>query len=217
MNIQRKYYSQENELICISEFNESSNVIIRFTDPELIKLKKNSSNYETYFLNKAIQPLRETNDNLKLKYEFFEGDEYINQINILNLSSIEDYNSITTHLMKFLSKEKESIITSKIERRFYSPDNELLTIINYLDFNRVLIIFVNPENLEVKKNIPAFKNIITDKTFHTLQNEFPDLKLNYNFHEDTEIIDSLEVFNVASIDGYNLICENIMNFLSEIE
>ncbi len=154
---------------------------------------------------------------MKVKYYFYNETDIIESMDIENLKSIEDYNLITSSILDLLTEIKETVITSKIERKFYSKDNKLLSIINFLDFNRILITFVNPNKLNIQRTSELFKQLISEKIINYLKTDYPELKTSYDFYNNTEIIESIELYNVSSIKAYNFVCEQIMALLSELE
>ncbi|MBD3215891.1 MAG: hypothetical protein GF311_24990 [Candidatus Lokiarchaeota archaeon] len=214
-SIQRRFYSQDNELLCTLDYFNFSDVKITFNNPEMLQILEKSDSYRTIFLEEIEKNLASKNENLKIKLDFYEDTDFIEFIHLSNLQSIEEYNYITSRVMDLLSNIRESVITSKIERKFYSRKDKLLCIVNFLDFNRVNITFVNPDKFEIEKSSEVFRNNFDEKTISELKDNNPKIKVNYHHYEDSDIIESIDILNVDHISDYNFICERIMELLSE--
>jgi hypothetical protein len=176
-----------------------------------------SKKFESIFQNSTIRYLEKDNEDLKLKYSFFNDTNLIESIELQNLKSVDDYNLITSNILELLTQIKETEITSKIERRFYSQDDKLLSIISFLDFNRIVITFVNPSELNIQKTSALFQKLISNEVLANLKRDFPKVKTSYDFYNNTKIIESIEIVNISSVKAYNYVCEQIMELLSELE
>jgi hypothetical protein len=214
-SIQRRFYSQDNELLCTLDYFNFSDVKITFNNPEILQILDKSDSYRTIFLEEIEKNLASKNENLEIKLDFYEDTDFIEFILLSNLQSIEEYNYITSKVMDLLSNIRESVITSKIERKFYSRNDKLLCIVNFLDFNRVNITFVNPDKFEIEKSSEVFRSNFDERTISELKNNNPKIKVNYHHYEDSDIIESIDILNVDHISDYNFICERIMELLSE--
>ncbi|MFO7798098.1 MAG: hypothetical protein R6W84_18315 [Promethearchaeia archaeon] len=188
---------------------------IKFTNPELLNLSKSSETFDSLFLKDIKENLAVDNERLEINIDCYGDTNLIEYIKIISLQTIEEYNYITHKIVDLLSKVRESVITSKIERKFYSKNDELLCVVNYLDFNRVNITFVNPDQFKLEKSSKIFKNIFSEKIISDLKQKNPEIKINYNLHENSEIIESIDILNIGNISNYNYICEKLMELLSE--
>jgi len=204
-------------LLCTISYIEFSNAKIFFPNPELLQITKDSKKFNSLFLQNTIRYLEKNNRKLKVKYNFYDDTDLIESIDIQNLKSVEDYNLITSNILELLTEIKETEITSKIERKFYSQDDKLLSIISFLDFNRIIITFVNSNKLKIQKTSELFKRLISKKILDNLKRDFPKIKTSYDFYDNTKIIDSIEIVNVSSVKAYNFVCEQIIELLSELE
>ncbi len=188
---------------------------IKFTNPELLNLSKSSETFDSLFLKDIKENLAVDNERLEINIDCYGDTNLIEYIKIISLQTIEEYNYITHKIVDLLSKVRESVITSKIERKFYSKNDELLCVVNYLDFNRVNITFVNPDQFKLEKSSKIFKNIFSEKIISDLKQKNPEIKINYNLYENSEIIESIDILNIGNISNYNYICEKLMELLSE--
>jgi len=190
-------------------------VKITFNNPEILKISKDSEIFNKIMIKEIKKTLTKNNKNLKIDFLLYDDTDLIEYIDISNLKSIEEYNYITSKVMDLLSNIKESVITSKIERKFYSKNNKLLSIVNFLDFNRINITFVNPDKFNVEKGSEIFKKTFEKQTISELREKNHDIKVNYHYYEETDIIEAIEILNIDNISDYNYICEKIMELLSE--
>lgn len=210
--IDRKFYSENDELLCTLKYLEFSTGQINLNVN--LGITKQLDAFKTIFLNQTLDPLKENNDKIEVQYEFHENTDIINKIEVKNLTSIEDYNFLTSNVLKLLNTITETVITSKIERRFYSDNDELLCIVNYLDFNRVVISFTNPDKLEVTEESERYMENFINETVEKFKKEYPAISVAYDYYNESEIIESIEFSNVDSIQIYNYITEKVMELLS---
>ncbi len=213
--IDRKFYSQDDELLCTLKYLEFSIGQIEFNVN--LKITKQLEPFQRIFIDKTLKVLGKDNDKIEVEYEHHGDTEFIRSIKVKNLNSIEDFNLITSNVLKLLSSLTEMVITSKIERKFYSKEDSLLCIVNFLDFNRVLINFVNPDKLKITPESERNMDTFISDTLEGLKKQNPNIDISYDYYEETEIIDSIEVSNVESIKTYNCITEKVMDLLSAQE
>ncbi|MBD3353011.1 MAG: hypothetical protein GF364_16140 [Candidatus Lokiarchaeota archaeon] len=215
--IKRKFYSTDNELLCVLSYVDFSTVLIEFPNPELVEISKDLATFKTIFLESVILYLKKQNKEFEITYSLYNKTNFLESIALQNLTSIEDYNLVTEALLDLLNEIKGTIITSKIERKFYSKDNKLLSIISFLDFNRILISFMNAHKLNVQVSSEELKTIIQARIVDQLKTTSPHIKATFDFYNDTEIIENIELMNVGSVKDYNFVSEKIMELLSEFE
>ncbi|MGM0468909.1 MAG: hypothetical protein ACQERB_08890, partial [Promethearchaeati archaeon] len=103
---------------------------IKFTNPELLNLSKSSETFDSLFLKDIKENLAVDNERLEINIDCYGDTNLIEYIKIISLQTIEEYNYITHKIVDLLSKVRESVITSKIERKFYSKNDELLCVVN---------------------------------------------------------------------------------------
>jgi hypothetical protein len=173
--------------------------------------------FDSIFLQETIDPLKGKNGQLNVYYSLYNDTDILESIEIQNLKSVDEFNTITSNMLDLLSELKETVITSKIERKFYNNQDKLLSIISLLDFNRVIITFVNPNKLNIQMSSEPFKEMISNKIVRHLKEDNQKLKTSFDFYNDTDIIESIEILNVESIKDYNFICEKIMDLLTKLK
>ncbi len=107
-NIKRKIFSNQNQkeedLLCILNLYDFKRVEIKFIDPEKSAIQETSESFINVFLNGALIKIKENNPNLSISYRFKNTDK-IEYITISNLSSIEDYDLITSKIRELLARE----------------------------------------------------------------------------------------------------------------
>ena len=105
-NIKRKIFSSQNQeeenLLCVLNLYDFKKVEIKFIDPERRGIQETSENFINIFLKGALIKIKENNPNLSISYRFKNVDK-IEYINISNLSSIDDYDLITTKIRELLA------------------------------------------------------------------------------------------------------------------
>ncbi|MFX1365043.1 MAG: hypothetical protein ACFFCE_02640 [Promethearchaeota archaeon] len=110
-NIKRKIFSKrkgkDDELLCILNFYDLNNVKIKIINPVKRKIKETSEDFIHIFLKGGLIKIKENNPDLTLKYEHFKNTEFIEQININNLRTINEYDIITSKMRELLAKEIE--------------------------------------------------------------------------------------------------------------
>ena len=107
-NIKRKIFSNqkqnEENLLCILNLYDFKRVEIKFIDPEKSAIQETSERFINVFLKGALIKIKENNPNLSISYRFKNTDK-IEYITISNLSSIDDYDLITTKIRELLARE----------------------------------------------------------------------------------------------------------------
>jgi len=107
-NIKRKIFSNQNQeeenLLCVLNLYDFKKVEIKFIDPEKRGIQETSEKFINIFLKGALIKIKENNPNLSISYRFKNVDK-IEYITISNLSSIEDYDIITTKIRELLAYE----------------------------------------------------------------------------------------------------------------
>ena len=107
--IKRKIFSKENqELICVLNFTDFKDVEIKILNPLEISIRETSEDFINIFLRGALIKIKEKNPNLKLSYKYFKNTNIIENIEISNLNSINDYDLITSKIRQLFTGEISS-------------------------------------------------------------------------------------------------------------
>ena len=108
-NLKRKIVIEEGEkqgkLLCILNFYDLNEVEIKFIDPEMRAIKETSEDFINIFLKEGLIKIKEKNPDLKLNYTYYKNSEIIEQINISQLKTIEDYDLITLKVRQLLANK----------------------------------------------------------------------------------------------------------------
>jgi len=110
-NIKRKIFSKsrskDEELLCILNFYDFTRVELKLINPELRSIKETSEDFIRIFLKGALIKIKEENPKLTLEYNYFKKSEFIEEMIITNLRSIQEYDIITSKMRELLAKEIE--------------------------------------------------------------------------------------------------------------
>jgi len=111
-NIKRKIFSDdtksEENLLCILNFFDLNRIEIKFLDPDKTSIKETSEDFIRLFIRGALFKIKEKNPELSLKYDYYKKSDLIESIHIANLTSINDYDIITSKIRELLAEEISS-------------------------------------------------------------------------------------------------------------
>ncbi len=106
--IKRKIFASDDNsnenLLSILEFNDMSNVFIKFIDPKMLGIKETSEQFIAIFLKEALVRIIEENPNLDVKYNFCKDSDIIESIEIKNLRNIKEFDLITAKVRELVLK-----------------------------------------------------------------------------------------------------------------
>ena len=140
---------------------------------------------------------------------FHSADEILHKaLNISDDVPIEDYFKEDI--------EKDTVKGTKIKRKIFSENNqELLCILNFIDFKDVEIKFINPEQRAIKETSEEFISTFLRGALVKIKEKNPALRRHINYFKDTKIIDNIKISNLISINEYDLITSKIRELLSK--
>jgi len=111
-NIKRKIFSKNKEteesLLCVLNFFDLNRVEIKFLDPIQRSIKETSEDFLRLFIRGALIKIKEKNPEMSLKYDYYKETDLIELIHITNLTSINDYDIITSKIRELLGEEISS-------------------------------------------------------------------------------------------------------------
>jgi len=111
-NIKRKIFSDdtksEENLLCILNFFDLNRIEIKFLDPDKTSIKETSEDFIRLFIRGALFKIKEKNPEMSLKYDYYKKSDLIESIHIANLTSINDYDIITSKIRELLAEEISS-------------------------------------------------------------------------------------------------------------
>ena len=165
-----------------------------------------------------------------LRLEISELKEILNSLNVIIANkSFSSANEIYSKSLKRLDKEpeesyfeaniqKDKVKGTNIKRKIFSKEKDkegqLLGILNFIDFDRIEIKFMTPELAAIKEASEDFINIFVKGALFKIKETNPNLKLKYKFYKNTDMIESIEITNLNSINDYDLITLKIRQLLA---
>ncbi len=166
----------------------------------------------------------------KLKMEISEMSEIINVLNsMISNKSFQTADKIYSQnqdevTVKGLEEKffKEGISTeqikdAEIKRKIFSKDNQektLICVLNFTDFNYVDIKFIKPNISEIKESSENFVNIFLRGALIPIKERNSNLDVKYNYYKNTDIIESISITDLKSIEDYDLITNKIQELLT---
>ncbi len=101
--IKRKIFSKDDkDLLCVLNFVDFNQIEIKFIDPDTRNIKETSEEFISIFLRGALIPIKEKYPEMKLGYIHFKTSNIIEKIQISNITSVNDYDLITSKIRELL-------------------------------------------------------------------------------------------------------------------
>ena len=194
-------------------------------EKEIEKLSKILSTIQNLYYKKKKQL-----DELQL--EITELKEVLNYLNsIVSNKSFHSADEIYNKALTMVGKDEiivenyfqEEIPTekakgTKIKRKIFSKDDQdLLCVLNFIDFNQIEIKFIDPEIRNIKETSEEFISIFLREALIPIKEKHPELKLNYVGYKNSDIIEKIQITNITSINDYDLITDKIRELLFVIK
>ena len=140
---------------------------------------------------------------------FYSADEVYNKA--LNIVAKEEV-PVENYFQDEIPGEKAK--GTKIKRKIFSKDDQdLLCVLNFIDFNQIEIKFIDPEIRNIKETSEDFISIFLRGALIPIKEKHPELKLNYIGFKNSDIIEKIQINNVTSINDYDLITDKIRELL----
>jgi hypothetical protein len=113
---------------------------------------------------------------------------------------------------------QEEFKGTNVKRKIFSEDkNEeehLICVLNFYDYQKVNIKFIDPEIRAIDETNENFMNIFLRGALIKIKETNPDLNISYDFYKDTKLIEFININNLTSIKDYDLITEKIRELLT---
>ncbi|MFW9821292.1 MAG: hypothetical protein ACFFE4_00060 [Candidatus Thorarchaeota archaeon] len=113
----------------------------------------------------------------------------------------------------------ERVKGTSIKRKIFTDGNEkdskLLCILNFLDFNRVEIKFIDPMERGIKETSENFIKTFLREALLNIKDKNPELELKYEYFKNTDVIERINIFNLKSIKEYDLITSKTRELLTQ--
>jgi len=100
--IKSKIFSEDDNLLCILNFIDSNIIDIKFIEPEVRNIQETSEDFIGIFVREALLPIKDKNPELEVNYRHYKDSNIIENIEILNIKSIKDFDLIVTKLRELL-------------------------------------------------------------------------------------------------------------------
>ena len=190
-------------------------------DSEIEKLTKILSSIQNLYDKKKVQ-------SEEIQLEISELKKVLNYINSMVSnksfhSADEIYNNALNISEAVPNKdyfneeiENENVKGTNIKRKIFSENNQdLLCVLNFIDFSSIEIKFLNPSERSIKETSEDFISIFIKGALVKIKEKNPDLTLKCNYLKDTDIIENIQISRVNSINEYDLITSKIRELLSQ--
>ncbi len=190
-------------------------------EKEIEKLSKVLSSIQNLYYKK-----KEQLDELQL--EISELKVMLNHLNsIVSNKSFHSADELYHSALNTLEKEENSVEEyfqeevpaekakgTKIKRKIFSKDDQdLLCVLNFIDFNQIQIKFIDPDVRNIKESCEEFVNIFLRGALIPIKEKYPEMKLDYVHFKNSNIIEKIEISNITSINDYDLITSKIRELL----
>jgi len=113
---------------------------------------------------------------------------------------------------------QEEFKGTNVKRKIFSEDkNEeehLICVLNFYDYQKVNIKFIDPEIRAIDETNENFMNIFLRGALIKIKETNPDLNISYDFYKGTKLIEFININNLKSIKDYDLITEKIRELLT---
>jgi hypothetical protein len=193
-------------------------------EKEIEKLSKVLSSIQNLYYRKKEQ-LDE------LQSEITELKGVLNHLNsIVSNKSFHSADELYHKAMGKMEKEEDSVEEyfqeevpiekakgTKIKRKIFSKDDQdLLCILNFIDFNKIEIKFIEPETRNIQETSEEFISIFLRGALIPIKEKYPEMKLDYIHFKNSKIIEKIHLSNISSINDYDLITSKIRELLFAI-
>ena len=113
---------------------------------------------------------------------------------------------------------EEDFKGTNIKRKIFSSEKQkeedLLCVLNFYDFKKLEIKFMDPETRSIKETSEKFINLFLKGALIKIKESNPNLNVSYNFFKNTDKIEYIYISNLNSIKDYDLITVKIRELLS---
>jgi len=159
----------------------------------------------------------------ELKTELFELQSILKYLNsIISSKSFSNADEIFSESLKkdYFNTEiaEDDFKGTNIKRKIFSSENkkeeDLLCILNFYDFKRLEVKFIDPENRAIKETSEDFIKIFLKGALIKIKETNPNLQVSYNFFKNTDKIEYIYISNLNSMSDYDLITSKVRELLS---
>ena len=159
----------------------------------------------------------------ELQIEIKELKDSINLLNSMitkqSFSSADELYFQAVNPEKYFTEpiSEDMVQDTNLKRKIYSSETEkesnLLAVLNLKDLNKVYVKINEPPLLKITEAMEDFLHIFLKGALIRIKEKNPELDLSYFYHKNTDIIESLEISNLKTIEEYDLITDKITELL----
>ena len=117
-------------------------------------------------------------------------------------------------MKKFQKKRLKEQILKEKSSKSKDKEEELLCILNFHDFNRVEIKFIDPKKRSIKETSELFIRTFLKGALIKIKEINPDLSLNYDYLKNSDLIERITISQLKSIEEYDLITSKMRELLA---
>ncbi|UCC18900.1 MAG: hypothetical protein JSV62_12435 [Promethearchaeota archaeon] len=166
-------------------------------------------------LKKEISELREV---LNLLNSHISGKSFHSAEEIYSKSLVKKSDKTTEEEYFIQEVSKEKFKGTNIKRKIFSKskneEEELLCVLNFHDFNKVEIKLIDPKKRDIKESSLIFINSFLKGALIKIKETNPEMSLNYDYLKNTDVIEQITIFNLKSIEEYDLITSKMRELLA---
>ena len=168
----------------------------------------------------------------ELQIEISELREVLNYLNsLISDKSFQSADKIYSQSLQELDKKsaeeeyfveempEEKVKGTNIKRKIFSKDKEkeskLLCILNFLDFNKVEIKFIDPMDRSIRETSEDFISIFLRGSLLKIKDTNPDLDLSYDYFKNSKLIECIKISNLKTIQEFDLITSKMRELLAK--
>ena len=168
----------------------------------------------------------------ELQIEISELKEVLNYLNsLISDKSFQSADKIYSQSLQELDKKsaeeeyfveempEEKVKGTNIKRKIFSKDKEkeskLLCILNFLDFNKVEIKFIDPMDRSIRETSEDFISIFLRGSLLKIKDTNPDLDLSYDYFKNSKLIECIKISNLKTIQEFDLITSKMRELLAK--
>ncbi len=163
-----------------------------------------------------------------LKNEISDLKEVLNSLK--SMVSIQSFKSADELYSKSTSKcedgsdiyfqetvHPDKVKGGKLKRKIFTPDGgkgeKLLAILNFISMKEITIKFLYPEESSIRESSEDFIKIFIKEALVKVKEKNPDLKVNYEYLKKSDLINSIKILNVRTMEDFDLITSKIQDLL----
>ena len=195
------------------------------TEKEIEKLSRMLSKIQNLYYKKKenLEELKleidELRDVLNVLNSLVSGKSFHSADEIYSNTMIKktDLHTDDEYFVEEVSKEK--VEGTNIKRKIFSKnkdnEEELLCVLNFYDFNRVEIKFIDPEKRKITEISEDFIQTFLKGALISIKENNPKLTIDYDYFRKTGFIEKMSIKGLKSIKDYDIITSKMRELLAK--